>query len=306
MPALKLRLRDGVEAHGTLLHVPPSCLVPDVNGNFNSMVKIQMPRRRSPSRTRSRRSPRRSPRRSLRRSPRRRSPRRRTGRTYRSTVKIMPQGSDQLIPGTVTDHIQDLMITIGFDALPDGLNENDRVRIDGVEGLWRVSHISPPPGPTIVFSKIQADVDSMVDMLSGLLTVGNVTQPPPPAPPPPPQAVVGTAPVFFYSPTADASSVQISSSPTRDDEDVESELQIAASGSPPGSTRISTRILPSSNGDIVGRNAPSSVQDAPRPERRTRRRRDVHDIRRDDRRERSPARSPEQSPARSPEQSDGE
>lgn len=85
MPALELRLRNGVKTHGTLLHFF-LCLVPDVHGNFNSMVKIQMPRRRSPSRTRSRRSSRRSPRRSLRRSPRRspsrRSPRRRTRRTY--------------------------------------------------------------------------------------------------------------------------------------------------------------------------------------------------------------------------------
>lgn len=265
------------------------------------MVKIQMPRRRSPSRTRSRRSLRRSPRRSARRSPRRspsrRSPMRRTRRTYRSTVQIRPRGSYQPIPGTLTDHIQDLTITIDFDILPDGLNENDKVRIDGFEGLWRVTHIPPPPGTAIVFSKVQADVESMVDMLGGLLTEGNVAPPPPPAPPH--QAAVGTAPVF-YSPIAEGSSVQISSSPTHvsrpfsiHDDDVELELEIAASGSPSGSTRI----LPSSIGDIVQRVASPSRQDAPRPQRRTLvRRSGLEDSRRGDRRERSPARSPERSP----------
>lgn len=42
MPALKLRLRDGVEAHGTLLHVPLSCLVPKRNVQWCKSMHVDI------------------------------------------------------------------------------------------------------------------------------------------------------------------------------------------------------------------------------------------------------------------------
>lgn len=220
------------------------------------MVKIQMPRRRSPSRTRSRRSSRRSPRRSLRRSPRRRSPRRRTGRRFRATVLNTP--IEVTLPdsttktGTVDDIASSDTMTIRFsEKLPTSLKEKDDVSISS--RVWKITFIDDVRRNVIVVTRPAVTVDDLAAQLEASVSVYPSQSTTALVPPAPPSQSASTSVPFSAS----------VSEPGSPHDRMDSELHDMFTD-PTAKDQGTTRsYLPSSTGNILGHEPPPAIQTPP-------------------------------------------
>lgn len=187
MPALELRLRDGVEAHGTLLHflfpvwyqMSTGILIAWLNSNAAASISVTDSIATLLTPVSSRRSPRRLLRRSPRRSPSRRSPKRRTGRRFRAaaheSVKLtLPCVSKPTTTGSVIYRVPGQTMTIEFTDFPTCLSDDDIVRISG-RGNWKVESVHPNTN-AIVFRPVD-----VADVIPEFQTA-SVSGPPPAVP----------------------------------------------------------------------------------------------------------------------------